>query len=234
MLARVTLNAHFIENGSTFITDEVSAGRAMVGITMDFFAASAIAKGAALQYIYPPVVAYSPAHVALLKHAPHEEAARAFAQFTLSPAGQELLFTPDIRKLPVVPAVYAHRPAGYFNPYAAPAGPDEKVRDVTEQNILNAYFEATLVKHQALLQSLFVNLAFARHLNRDTANINALEQQLLQPLLPEQQLFTAENTVRFQSAQADDRKAVIQQWSELAKARYQSVANTLQTVLTSP
>lgn len=234
MLTRVTLNAHFIENGSTFITDEVSAGRAMVGITMDFFAASAIAKGAALQYIYPPVVAYSPAHVALLKHAPHQDAARAFAHFTLSPAGQELLFTPDIRKLPVDPAVYAQRPAGYFNPYAAPARPDEKVRDVTEQNILNAYFEATLVKHQALLQSLFVNMAFARHLNRDTANINALEQQLLQPLLPEQQLFTAENTVRFQSGQADDRKALIQQWSELAKARYQSVANTLQTVLTSP
>lgn len=47
LLTRVTLNAHFIENGSTFITDEVAAGRAMAGITMDFFAASAIAKGAA-------------------------------------------------------------------------------------------------------------------------------------------------------------------------------------------
>ena len=234
MLARITTNAHFIDNGAMFITDEVSAGRAMVGITMDFFAASAIAKGAALQYIYPPVVAYSPAHVALLNHAPHQAAARAFAQFTLSPAGQALLFTPDIRKLPVDPAAYAHRPAGYFNPYAAPTHPDEKVRDVAEQNTLNAYFEATLVKHQAMLQSLLVNLAFARHLNRDAEKVNALEQQLLQPLLSEQQLFTTENTVIFQSGQAGDKKTqLMQQWSDLAKTHYQSVASTLQALLIS-
>jgi phosphoglycerate transport regulatory protein PgtC len=234
MLTKITLNARFIENGSTFITDEVAAGRAMVGISMDFFAASAIAKGAPLQYIYPPVVAYSPAHVAILKHAPHQAAARDFAQFTLSPAGQQLLFTPDIRKLPVAPAAYAQRPQGYFNPYAATVGKAEQVRDVVEQNLLNAYFEATLAKHQSLLQSLFVNLAFARHLQRDAAKINDIEQQLLQPLLAEQQLFTAENKQRFQADQASEKEALIKQWAELAKTRYLSVANTLQALLVAP
>lgn len=234
MLSKITLNAHFIENGSTFITDEVSAGRAMVGITMDFFAASAIAKGAPLQYIYPPVVAYSPAHVAIMQHAPHRQAAQAFAKFTLSPAGQELLFAPDIRKLPVDPAAYAQCPAGDFNPYAAPTKAGEKVRDVTEQNMLNTYFEATLAKHQALLQSLFVNLNFARHLKRDTAKIDSLEQDLLQPVLLEQQLFSAENYAQFQSDSAPVKEALIKQWSDLAKARYQSVATTLQTLLVAP
>lgn len=234
MLGRITLNARFIESGSTFITDEVSAGRAMVGITMDFFAASAIAKGAPLQYIYPPVVAYSPAHVAMLQHAPHQQAAQAFAQFTLSPSGQTLLLMPDIRKLPVDPAVYAQRPAGNFNPYAAPSKAGEKVRDVTEQNMLNAYFEATLVKHQALLQSLFVNLHFARHLNRDHAKIDALEQDLLQPVLTEKQLFSAENHSQFESDSAPVKEALIKQWSELAKTRYLSVANALQTLLVAP
>ncbi|HSI44667.1 MAG TPA: extracellular solute-binding protein [Methylophilus sp.] len=234
MLTKITLNARFIENGSTFITDEVAAGRAMVGITMDFFAASAIAKGAPLQYIYPPIVAYSPAHVAILKDAPQQAAARDFAQFTLSTAGQQLLFTPDIRKLPVDPAVYAQRPQGDFNPYAAAENKREKVRDVIEQNLLNAYFEATLARHQALLQSLFVNLTFARHLKRDTAKINDIEQQLLLPLLSEQQLFTAENYKRFQSDQTSGKEALIKQWSELAKTRYLSAANTLQTLLVQP
>ncbi|MGP1716686.1 MAG: ABC transporter substrate-binding protein [Methylophilus sp.] len=234
MLTKITLNARFIEHGSTFITDEVAAGRAMVGITMDFFAASAIAKGAPLHYIYPPVVAYSPAHVALLKEAPHSSAARDFVQFTLSTAGQQLLFTPDIRKLPVDPAAYAQRPHGYFNPYAAAESKSGQVRDVTEQNLLNAYFEATLARHQALLQSLFVNLNFARHLKRDPAKINALEQQLLQPLLSEQQLLTAEHYQRFQQNQSSEKEALIKQWSELAKTRYLSVANTLQTLLVAP
>jgi phosphoglycerate transport regulatory protein PgtC len=234
MLTKITLNARFIENGSTFITDEVAAGRAMVGISMDFFAASAIAKGAPLQYIYPPVVAYSPAHVAILKHAPHQAAARDFAQFTLSSAGQQLLFTPDIRKLPVDPLVYALRPQGYFNPYAAAEQPGEKVRDVAEQNLLNAYFESTLAKHQGLLQSLFVNLNFARHLRRDPAKIAAIEQQLLQPLLSEQQLFTAENQQRFQADQASEKEALVKLWSEQAKTRYLSIANTLQALLVTP
>lgn len=187
-----------------------------------------------MQYVYPPVVAYSPAHVAILQNAPHQEAAKAFTQFTLSPAGQQLLFTPDIRKLPVDPMAYKSGPQGYFNPYAAPGLKDEKVRDVTEQNMLNAYFEATLAKHQAMLQSLFVNLDFARHLKRDNAKINALEQELLQPVLAEQQLFTAENYAKFEKNQAGEKEALIKQWSELAKARYLATATSLQNLLVTP
>lgn len=234
MLGKITLNARFIENGSTFITDEVAADRAMVGITMDFFAASAIAKGAALQYVYPPVVAYSPAHVAILQNAPHQEAAKAFTQFTLSSAGQQLLFTSDIRKLPVDPEAYENRPKGYFNPYATASVIDEKVRDVTEQNILNAYFEATLSQHQAFLKSLFVNLHYARYLKRDNIKIDTLEQALLEPILSEQQLFTAENYASFEKNQASEKEAITKKWSELAKNRYQATATSVQELLVNP
>lgn len=234
LLTQVTLNARFIENGSTFITDEVIAGRTMVGITMDFFAASAIAKGSSLQYIYPQVVAYSPAHVAILKNAPHLEAAKAFAQFTLSPAGQELLFTPEISKLPVDPASYSHRPADYFNPYAASRINNEKVRDVTKQNILNTYFEATLVKQQALLQEISVKLNSARHLKRNAVMINEIEQQLIHPLISEQQLFSVENYICFKENKPSEKEALVKQWSETAKSHYQSTENALQTLLMTP
>lgn len=233
MLTRITMNSRFIDSGSTFITDEVASGRAMVGLTMDFFAASAIAKGAPLQYLYPPIVAYSPAHVAILQQAPHQAAAEAFAQFTLSPAGQRLLFTPDIRKLPVDPAVYAQRPTGYFNPYAAATSKEHAVRDVIALNILNAYFEASLVKHQDLLQPLSVNITFARHLKRDVGKINDIEQQLLQPLFTEQALFSTENIAAFQASQSAERAALIKQWSDLAKTRYQAAANAMQALLVS-
>lgn len=231
MLTRITLNARFIEHGSTFITDEVASGRAIVGITMDFFASSAIAKGAPLQYLYPPIVAYSPAHVAMLQRAPHQTAAEAFVKFTLSPTGQQLLFTPDIRKLPVDPAAYAHKPQAYFNPFAVPESKNEKIRDVAEQNLLNAFFEASLVKQQALLRSIFLSLSHARHLKRNITEINEIEQRLLEPLLTEQALFTTEHLATFQSSQVSERERLVNQWSELAKARYQALANVVQVLL---
>lgn len=234
MLSQIVLNARFIDHGSTFITDEVVAGWAMVGITMDFFAASAIAKGAHLQYCYPPMVAYSPAHVAIFQQAPHPAAARAFAEFTLSPAGQQLLFAADIRKLPVVPAAYRHKPYGYFDPYAAQPPSHDQGRDVVQQALLNAMFEATLVQHQALLQSLHVNLAFAKHLKRDGATILTLEQQLLQPLLTEAQLFSTTHYAQFAAGPSPSRDALIQDWVAQAKTRYQSVATALQALLLTP
>src|SRR5690606_8444668 len=45
LLTQIGANARLVDSGSTFITDEVASGRSAVGVTMDFFAASAIAKG---------------------------------------------------------------------------------------------------------------------------------------------------------------------------------------------
>jgi len=231
LLTRITLNARFIENGSTFITDEVAAGRAMVGITMDFFAASSIAKGAQLKYVYPPAVAYSPAHIAIFQNAPHLDAAKAFTKFTLSTEGQRLLFAPDIRKLPVEPTVYAYRPPGYFNPFAYPEHKALKLRDVTEQKMLNAYFEATLASHQALLKSLFLKLNRAKQLNRDSNQIKVLELALLQPALSEAQLFSKENYAQFEGNPPSANERLTKHWFELAKTRYLSLDAEVQSLI---
>ncbi|MCB5183749.1 c-type cytochrome [Methylobacillus gramineus] len=52
-----------------------------------------------------------------MSQAPNTEGARAFASFILSDRGQQLLFHPDIRKLPIKPSVYRNKPEGYFNPF---------------------------------------------------------------------------------------------------------------------
>ncbi len=64
MLTRVAANASLADAGATFISDDVGGGRFAVGMTMDFFAVSAIANGKPLRFTYPEKVGYSPAHIA--------------------------------------------------------------------------------------------------------------------------------------------------------------------------
>lgn len=118
LLSAIAGNSQLVSAGA-FVSDEVGRGERGIGASIDFFAASAKANGAPIKFVYPPENGYSPAHVAVIKTAPHPEAAQAFAAFVLSEEGQEILFHPDIRKLPVRPAAYTHAPADYFNPFTA-------------------------------------------------------------------------------------------------------------------
>ena len=112
-------NSVLLDRGSTFVTDEVSSGRRAVGLTIDFFAASALANGAPLKFIYPPHNGVNPAHIAITASTTHTAGAKAFVEFVLSSQGQKILAHPDIRKLPVRPAVYADLPASQFNAFDA-------------------------------------------------------------------------------------------------------------------
>ena len=125
---------------------------------MDFFAASAIAKGLEIEFSYPELVGYSPAHVALLQASGNPDGARAFAAFTLSDEGQKLLFHPDIRKLPVKPLVYRDKPQGYFDPFAAA----ERVSYVYDgelgrkrQELVSALFDAVITRHHEALKRMW-------------------------------------------------------------------------------
>lgn len=112
-------NSVLIESGSTFVTDEVSSARRAVGVTIDFFAASALANGAPLRFIYPPNNGVNPAHIAITASATHTAGAKTFVEFVVSTQGQKILAHPDIRKLPVRPSVYAELPASQFNAFDA-------------------------------------------------------------------------------------------------------------------
>ena len=114
--------ARLLDRGATFVSDEVVAGRSALGLSIDFFVASAVANGAPLEFVYPRHGGLNPAHVAITRAATNPEGARAFVDFLLSPEGQKILFHPDLRKLPIRPDVYAEAPAGYPRPFAAPPG----------------------------------------------------------------------------------------------------------------
>ncbi|TCJ11657.1 extracellular solute-binding protein [Parasulfuritortus cantonensis] len=152
-------NAVLLDRNSTFVTDEVASGRLLVGLSIDFFVASAIANGVPVRFAYPRHGGINPAQVAIPAAAPDPAGGRAFAAFVLSDAGQRLLGHPDIRKLPVRPAVYAELPAGYYNPFAAAGlgafdydGDSARTRLALSAALFEQTFVADHAAHAALWQ----------------------------------------------------------------------------------
>jgi ABC-type glycerol-3-phosphate transport system substrate-binding protein len=99
----------------------VNSGQVGFGIVIDFFAFSSQASGFPVKYVYPTVTTIVPANVGIVANAPNKAGAEAFVEFVLSPAGQEVLLEPSIRRLPINPAVYAKAPADYPNPFKDPS-----------------------------------------------------------------------------------------------------------------
>lgn len=117
----IVANSSMVERGGLSVIEELGPDRRAVALSIDFFVAQAISKGASLRFIYPRHGGVNPGQVAMLAVGRNPEGARAFIAFLLSPAGQKLLAHPDVRKLPVRPSVYAELPAGYHDPFAAAA-----------------------------------------------------------------------------------------------------------------
>jgi phosphoglycerate transport regulatory protein PgtC len=99
------------------VPDGVNSGQFGVGIVIDFFGLSSKASGFPVDFVYPKVTTLVPANFAIVKNAPHPKLAAAFIEYVLSPAGQEVLLDPKIRRLPVNPKTYAKAPAGFPNPF---------------------------------------------------------------------------------------------------------------------
>jgi phosphoglycerate transport regulatory protein PgtC len=174
LLQAIGSNAHLLGQGGANISDDVRNGKASVGVSIDFFIKSAIANGAPLQFVYPGITGYSPAHVGIMKGAANLTAARAFTAFVLSDEGQKILFHHDIRKLPVRPAVYANKPAGYYDPFeAAKAMPfvfDTK-RALARQGLNNTLYDVLISNEHARLRQANDKVIQAEH----AANTAALK-----------------------------------------------------------
>lgn len=149
----IAANSQLVQQRGNFVTEEVTSGRAAVGLTMDFFAASTIASGGIGKFIYPRQTAFNPAHIAIFAKSQHPQAAQQFVDFILSDAGQTLLFNPAIRKLPVRPSVYTHAPVGYTNPFTlAVSAQYDPNKGIQRFALTNALFDAAITRpHTALI-----------------------------------------------------------------------------------
>lgn len=208
--------------GATFISDEVTSGRAALGLTIDFFAASAIANGAPLAFAYPRQGGVNPAHVAITRDCANLAGAQAFTSFVLSEAGQHILTHPDIRKLPVRPSVYAGLPAGYHNPFAvAQAGgyAYDNDRGRPRVGLVGAAFSAALIQPHDRLAAAWQRLP--KLSGQRQAEVRAL---LETPPLPEKEAADPALQETFARRQEDPKaeaqaKALEQNWTQATAQR---------------
>lgn len=99
------------------VPDGVNSGQFGIGIVIDFFGLSSMGSGFPVDFAYPKVTTLVPANIGIVRGGPNRAAAEEFIEFLLSPAGQELLLDPKIRRLPVNPKTYAKAPEGFPNPF---------------------------------------------------------------------------------------------------------------------
>ena len=233
VLEQVAANATLADAGATFISDDVGSGRIAVGITMDFFARSAIANGKPLRFTYPERVGYSPAHVGIFQEATNLEGARAFASFVLSEQGQKLLFHPDIRKLPVRPAVYASKPKEYFDPFAAAqrASYNYDVNaGLLRQELVGALFDALITRQHTALKNMWSALHQAEQKAPHDPRLQ--EAHTLANWLPV--TATQVNDAALQQAfiKRDSRtESIEQQWDAEISKHYAQATRIAQTIL---
>jgi len=225
-----------------------------VGPCIDFYALRQMRSegGKNLAFLAPPgltVVTCDP--VALLKNAPHPEAARQFMEFVLRPEGQRLWtltagapggprkFTLD--RLPILPALYpeaaAQSAAAEINPFKVPpADFYSAAKENLRQPLLADYLRVTLVENHASLKKAWKTLIDAG-LPADRA------AELARPLMSEEEMLrlarddwtpivAAEEATPEKKAEVlrreEDRQRrksdMLTRWSEEIRRRYEGLA----------
>ena len=214
------------------VPEAVNSGQVGFGIVIDFFAFSAQASGFPVKFVYPSVTTIVPANVGIVANAPNRAGAEAFVEFLLSPAGQEVLLEPSIRRLPVNPAVYAKAPPEYPNPFKDPSlGARVKFDvDVSEKrtNVVDTLFDQIITFQLEPLKAATkaIHDAEAALAKKDNAQGRALikEARDLVAAMPvtDAQAASPEITGAFTGAKEKGaRQAELeQQWAAFARERY--------------
>ncbi|MFN7634799.1 MAG: ABC transporter substrate-binding protein, partial [Acetobacteraceae bacterium] len=89
LLMEIAGNYAQVSDRSFGVPDAVNSGQYGIGIVIDFFGLSAKASGFPVEFVYPTVTTLVPANIGIIEGARNPNAARAFVQYLLSPAGQE-------------------------------------------------------------------------------------------------------------------------------------------------
>jgi ABC-type Fe3+ transport system substrate-binding protein len=220
------------------VPDGVNSGQFGIGIVIDFFGFSSQATGFPVEFRYPTVTTLVPANIAVVKNAPHPQAAMAFVDFLLSPDGQEILLDPKIRRLPVSPATYAKAPEGFPNPFRDSSIGARVKFDVDKSkaryNLVNSLFDVMITYRLEDLQDATraIQEAEAALAGSDNAKARALvdEAKALVAALPIDEaqsldpafagVFTKKRKKK--TDQVTGRQAEVEQeWDSFVKANYQ-------------
>jgi len=150
-------NCAAITERSFGVPDGVNSGQYGIGLVIDFFGLAAKSSGFPTEFVYPSVTAIVPANIGLVAGAKNAENAKKFIDYTLSPEGQQLLFDPQISRLPVLPSVYAKAPAGFPNPFTGKIKPKVNFDSELSESryyVVSSLFDQTITfRHKELTQA---------------------------------------------------------------------------------
>jgi phosphoglycerate transport regulatory protein PgtC len=212
------------------VPEAVNSGQVGVGIVIDFFAFAAQAANFPVKFAYPSVTTVVPANIGIIANAPNRAGAEAFVEYILSPAGQEVLLEPGIRRLPVNTATYAKAPAGYPNPFKDPQFQKMMLFDVdkseTRTAVVDTLFDQLISFQLDGLKGATkaVHDAEAALAKKDNAQGRTLlkEARDLIAAMPLSEAQAAESRAAFTGAKEKGaRQAELeQQWAAFGKERY--------------
>ena len=225
-------NLRQVTDRSFDVPEQVNSGQVGVGIVIDFFAFSAQAAGFPVKFVYPSVTTIVPANIGIVANPPNRVAAESFVEFLLSPAGQEVLLEPSIRRLPINPAVYAKAPAGYPNPFKDPQFTRmisfNAERSEQRTNAVDTLFDQLITFQLAGLKAATRTIhdaeaALGRKDNEKARSLLAQARDAIAAMpVTETQASSAEIRDAFTGASAKTtRQAELEQrWAAFAKAQY--------------
>jgi ABC-type Fe3+ transport system substrate-binding protein len=149
-------NMGTITERSFGVPEAVISGQYGIGVVIDFFGLSAIASGHPVDFAYPSLTSVVPASVGIVKGGPNPETAKAFVNYLLSEAGQMVLFSPEIGRLPVLPDLYAKGPKNYPNPFTMKLGGvdfDNKLSSGRRDIVNSLYDHIITFRHRELKEA---------------------------------------------------------------------------------
>jgi len=149
-------NMGSITERSFGVPEAVISGQYGIGVVIDFFGLSGIASGQPVDFAYPSLTSVVPASVGIVKGGPNPQEARMFVNYLLSEAGQTVLFTPEIARLPVIPDLYAKAPKDYPNPFKRKLGGVEFNDELSSgrRDVVNSLYDHIITfRHKELREA---------------------------------------------------------------------------------
>ncbi len=225
IITRICANVRgFGEAGGT-VPREVAAGDIAAGMVIDQYAQTVIKSvgGDALAFVLPQKeTVIGPDPIAMLRGTKKHELAKLFMEYTLSEAGQRLLYQAagingqqhNLYRMPVLNALYQDADAPKPNPYDFPAGLVYDNELATRRwTILNDLMGAWLIDAHADLKVAWKNSMHQPPALIEKLCCSPVTEKELEALIP-----TWNNPRRKQE--------VMQKWSQDAQARYQIGSTT--------
>ncbi len=159
MLSKLGGNLSTVTARSFGVASGVAQRRFSIGITIDFLATTPDFAGAGNVFVLPPDTVFVPASIAILSRARNVPAAERFVDFVLSQAGQKLLLSPAIARIPVDPTLNSNLlPREDGEPLLKSGGFDAAL-SARRYGLVNLIFDDYIVRRRATLARLWKRVA---------------------------------------------------------------------------